>query len=204
MRPWRAKLARTRSAASEGSSTGRVCATRASDTMPGLATGAPSAIESSITIGAPIAQVFAFHLDTRNAARISPPGLRVLSVEGSFPLRLHSEVRLRARQLPLPWPQTWLIRVVELVEPTLIVDEMLRGPFAAWRHEHRFAELPGGRTQLTDHVTYRLPAGRLGKVADASLFRRLLLGTFRARQARTRSVLEAEVSASTLTANSLQ
>ena len=129
--------------------------------MPGLDDAAPSAIERSCTIDAPIAQVFAFHLDTRNAARISPPGQRVLSVEGSFPLRLGSEVRLRARQLPLPWAQTWLVRVVQLDEPTLIVDEMLRGPFAAWRHEHRFAELPGGRTLLTDHVAYRLPGGAL-------------------------------------------
>ncbi len=128
----------------------------------------------------------------------------MLSVEGSFPLRLGSEVRLRARQLPLPFAQTWLVRVVQFEPPTLIVDEMLRGPFAAWRHEHRFAELPGGRTQLTDFVTYRLPGGRLGKVADAVLGRRLLLATFRSRQARTRALLEAEVSQSTLIANPLQ
>jgi ligand-binding SRPBCC domain-containing protein len=128
----------------------------------------------------------------------------VLSVEGSFPLRMGSEVRLRARQLPLPRAQTWLIRVVQFEPPVLIVDEMLRGPFAAWRHEHRFAELPGGGTRLTDRVTYRLPGGRLGRVADAALGRRLLLGTFRSRQARTRAVLEAEVSQSTLIANPLQ
>jgi ligand-binding SRPBCC domain-containing protein len=134
--------------------------------------------------------VFAFHLDTRNAARISPPGQRVLSVEGSFPLRLGSEVRLRARQLPLPWAQTWLVHVVRLEEPTLIVDELLHGPFPAWRHEHRFAELPDGRTQLTDHVDYRQPGGALGRVADAVLVHRILLASFRSRQARTRAVLE--------------
>ena len=148
--------------------------------------------------------MFAFHLDTRNAARISPPGQRVLSVEGSFPLRLGSEVRLRVRQLPLPWAQTWLVRVVQLEQPELIVDEMLRGPFAAFRHEHRFAELPGGRTRLTDRVAYQLPGGALGRVADAIAVRRLLLATFRSRQERTRALLEAEVSTSTLTANSLQ
>jgi len=128
----------------------------------------------------------------------------VLSVEGIFPLRLGSEVRLRARQLPLPFAQTWLVRVAGFEPPTLIVDEMVRGPFAAWRHEHRFAELPDGRTQLTDLVTYRLPGGRLGKTADAALGRRLLLATFRSRQARTRAVLEAEASRNKLTANPLQ
>ena len=157
-------------------------------------------IESSCEIGAPIAQVFAFHLDTRNAARIVPPGQRVHSVEGSFPLRAGGEVRLRVRQLPLPWAQTWLVRVARIEEPTLIVDEMLRGPFALWRHEHRFAELPGGRTLLTDHVTYALPGGLLGRVADAALGRRLLLASFRSREARARTLIEAEVTARTLPA----
>jgi ligand-binding SRPBCC domain-containing protein len=161
-------------------------------------------IESSCEIDAPIAQVFAFHLDTRNAARIAPPGQQVLSVEGTFPLRVGSEVRLRARQLPLPWAQTWLVRVARIEEPTLIVDELLRGPFAAWTHEHRFAELPGGRTRLTDHVTYTLPGGALGRLADAVAGRRLLLATFRSRQRRTRELLEAEVTTNTLPANSSQ
>jgi ligand-binding SRPBCC domain-containing protein len=165
--------------------------------MPGLST-----IECSCEIDAPIAQVFAFHLDTRNAARISPPGLRVLSVEGSFPLRLGSQVRLRARQLPLPFVQTWLVRVARLEEPTLIVDELVRGPFATWLHEHRFSELPGGRTLLTDHVTYRMRGGALGTLADALAGHRLLLATFHSRQRRTKAVLEAEVSRSTLPANS--
>jgi ligand-binding SRPBCC domain-containing protein len=165
---------------------------------------APSAIERSCEIDAPIAQVFAFHLDTRNAARISPPGQRVLSVDGTFPLRLGSEVRLRVRQLPLPWAQTWLVRVARLEEPTLIVDEMLRGPFAAWRHEHRFTELPGGRTRLTDHVAYRLPGGALGRVANAAGGRRLLLATFRSRQQRTRAALEADATRDTVPGNSSQ
>ena len=153
-------------------------------------TGLGAMLECTCTIDAPIARVFAFHLDTRNAARIAPPGQQVLSVEGTFPLRLDSEVRLRVRQLPSPWAQTWLVRVVQLQAPTLIVDEQMHGPFAAWRHEHRFAELPDGRTQLTDHVDYRLPAGALGRVAGTLVVRRLLLRSFRSRQERTRALLE--------------
>ena len=172
--------------------------------MPALSTRAPSALERSIVIDAPIDRVFAFHLDTRNAARIAPPGQRVVSVEGTFPLRLGSEVRLRVRQLPSPWAQTWLVRVVQLEEPTLIVDDLLRGPFPAWRHEHRFARLPDGRTRLTDHVEYRLPAGALGRIADAVLARRILLRSFRSRQERTRALLEGEVRTSALIANSSQ
>jgi ligand-binding SRPBCC domain-containing protein len=157
--------------------------------MAALDTAGLTTIERSCTIDAPIAEVFAFHLDTRNAARIASPGQRVLSVEGTFPLREGSEVRLRVRQLPSPWAQTWLVRVVELEEPTLLVDELVRGPFPSFRHEHRFTELPGGRTRLTDHITYRLPAGALGRVANALIVRRILLASFRSRQARTAALL---------------
>jgi ligand-binding SRPBCC domain-containing protein len=132
--------------------------------------------------------VFAFHLDTRNAARISPPSQRIVSVEGTFPLALGSEVRLRTKQQPLPFAQTWVVRIARLEEPTLIVDQMLSGPFAFWLHEHRFAELPAERTRLTDHLSYALPAGPLGRVADALLGRRLIASTFRKRHGRTQAL----------------
>jgi ligand-binding SRPBCC domain-containing protein len=115
----------------------------------------------------------------------------VLSVDGTFPLELGSEVRVRTRQWPLPWAQSWHVRIAQLEPPTLMVDEMLRGPFAAWRHEHRLTELPDGRTRLTDHVTYRLPGGPLGRLADTPVVRRLLRSTFRSRHERTRALLEA-------------
>jgi ligand-binding SRPBCC domain-containing protein len=152
-----------------------------------------SVVELSCTLDAPIAEVFAFHLDTRNAARISPPSQRVVSVEGTFPLQLGSEVRLRTRQRPLPFAQTWRVRIARLEEPTLIMDEMLQGPFALWLHEHRFADLPDGRTRLTDHLTYALPAGALGRVVDRVAVRRLLLSTFRARHARTQALFSSTV-----------
>jgi ligand-binding SRPBCC domain-containing protein len=97
-------------------------------------------------------------------------------------------VRLRTKQRPLPFAQTWLIRIAQLDEPTLIVDQMLRGPFAFWLHEHRFADLPEGRTRLTDHLTYALPAGPLGRIADSLLGKRLIARTFAERHARTQGL----------------
>ena len=43
-------------------------------------------------------------------------------------------------------------------EPTLLVDEELKGPFAYWRHRHEFQALDGRRTLMTDHVEYQFPA----------------------------------------------
>ena len=49
------------------------------------------------------------------------------------------EVELHVKMAPLPGTQVWRVRITELVEPTLVVDELIKGPFAQFRHEHRFA-----------------------------------------------------------------
>jgi ligand-binding SRPBCC domain-containing protein len=147
-------------------------------------------LERSCIVRAPIDEVFAFHLDTRNAARISPATMPVLDVRGSFPLREGEQVQIVVRLWPTPFRQTWRVLAARIVAPTLVVDEMLVGPFPSWRHEHRFEDLGDGSTRLTDHVIYRLPFGTLGRVADRLAVHRLMDRTFAFRQARTRELLE--------------
>ena len=146
-------------------------------------------ITVSTEIGAAIDAVFAFHLDPRNAARISPRGTRVVSVEAPDQVREGDEIRLAVRQFPSPFVQRWRVRIERVEEPVAVVDVALAGPFPTWRHEHLFAVAGEGRTLLTDHVTYELPFGALGRIADRIVIRRVLLRTFRARHARTRAIL---------------
>ena len=149
--------------------------------------------ERSCVVRAPIDEVFSFHLDTRNAARISPRTLPVLDVRGSFPLAQGDEVELVVRLWPTPLRQTWRVRAERVVEPTLVLDRMLSGPFPSWLHEHRFEDLGDGTTRLTDHVEYRLPLGVLGVVADRLFVHAQLGRTFGFRQRRTQELLERRV-----------
>lgn len=143
-------------------------------------------------IAAPIADVFEFHRDTRNARRIGHPAQRILGVDGTFPLHEGDEVVLRVLVAPIPVPQRWRVRIATLVEPTLLVDETLDGPFRSFVHEHRFEDLGEGRTRLVDHVEYALPLGALGRLADRLVVSRLMRSTFAHRQRRTRELLEAD------------
>jgi ligand-binding SRPBCC domain-containing protein len=145
--------------------------------------------ERSTVIHAPIDEVFAFHLDTRNAARISPRTMPVDAVRGSFPVQAGDTVELDVRLWPSPLRQTWRVLIAERRDPVLVVDELLRGPFAAWRHEHRFADRGDGTTELTDHVEYRLPFGALG-VSAGPVVHLVLERLFRFRHARTRDLLD--------------
>lgn len=146
--------------------------------------------ERAIEIECPQARVFAFHLDTRNAAAIAPSGQRVLAVEGRFPVQEGDEVRLTVRQRPVPFAQHWRVRIAIVEPPRLLVDELLEGPFARFRHEHRIEAIGPDRTRLVDHVEYALPLGVLGRLADRVLVGRLLARTFAQRQEATRRLLE--------------
>jgi ligand-binding SRPBCC domain-containing protein len=146
--------------------------------------------ERSCVVLAPIADVFAFHLDTRNAAKIAPRTMPVVAVRGSFPLAQGDTVELVVRLWPTPFRQTWRVEAERIVEPTLVIDRMLQGPFPSWVHQHRFEDLGDGTTRLTDHVDYHLPFGVLGTLADRVAVRRLLDRMFRFRQARTRELLD--------------
>jgi ligand-binding SRPBCC domain-containing protein len=140
-------------------------------------------------IATSIEVVFAFHLDPRNAARIAPDGMRVLSVEAPERVQPGDEVVLVVRQRRIPFVQRWRVRIAEVDAPIAIVDVALAGPFRAWRHEHLFTVVSERRTLLTDRVTYTLPFGALGRVADRLVVRRMLTRAFRERQARTRAIL---------------
>lgn len=147
--------------------------------------------ERSIEIAAPVADLFAFHLDTRNAARIASKGQEIVSIEGEFPLVQGAEVILRVRQAPLPMTQTWRVRVTEVVDPTLVVDELIKGPFARFRHEHRFTAIDADRTLLTDHIEWELPGGPAGRLV-APIAARILERSFAERQETTKRLLEAD------------
>ena len=153
----------------------------------------PSVLERSVEIAAPVGAVFDFHLDTRNAALISPAGTRVVSVQGSFPVEAGDLVTMRMRQRPVPVTMGWRVRIESIDPDRRIVDVAERSPFAHWRHEHLFRELGPERTLMTDRVTYRLPAGRLGRLVERLAVRRQLEAAFAERQRRTREVLEERV-----------
>lgn len=89
-------------------------------------------------------------------------------------------VTWRARHFGRWWTLTSRITIVD--RPTRFADEQDTGPFAWFRHEHRFEPLPDGRTRMHDHWEHRSPLGLLGAIAD-----RLVLGGHMRRLLETRN-----------------
>ena len=73
-------------------------------------------------------------------------------------------------------------RITEFDPPHRFVDEMVRGAFQRFRHEHQFRAADGG-TEMVDIFDYTSPLGPLGSVADHLFLRRYMTRLLRQRNA---------------------
>jgi ligand-binding SRPBCC domain-containing protein len=64
-------------------------------------------------------------------------------------------------------------RITAYEPPHRFVDEMVRGPFRSFRHEHLF-EPAGAGTRMTDLVTFRMALGPVTELPAGLYLRRLL------------------------------
>jgi len=126
-------------------------------------------------LSAPPADVFSFHERPDAFNLLSPPGEGVEVETTASTLRPSTDiVRFTKRVMGLPFRFAMVHTAYEA--PHLFVDEQLRGPFAYWRHSHRF--IAGGwrgdpATLLSDRIDYGHPLLWAGNLAVAYPLRQL-------------------------------
>jgi uncharacterized protein len=109
------------------------------------------------------AEVYAFHERPDALARLIPPWERVRILVP--PCSLAKGTRVVLRQWIGPFPITVESVHVACQPGVSFVDEMVRGPFASWVHEHRFEHVSATASWLVDDVEYELPLEPLAVVA---------------------------------------
>ncbi|MBT2503511.1 SRPBCC family protein [Curtobacterium sp. ISL-83] len=147
-------------------------------------------------LDAPPERVFAISLDIGAHERsLAGTGERAVAGTTNGAIGLGETVTFRARHLGVVWQLT--SRITALEAPHRFVDEQVRGPFARFRHEHRFepsargtgmhpargarmppargARMPPARgTRMIDEIEFRAPFGPLGRLAEVLVLRRYL------------------------------
>lgn len=81
------------------------------------------------------------------------------------------EVTWEGRHFGVLWRMT--SRITEFEPPRRFVDEMVRGPFASFRHEHLFEDCRGC-TRMIDIVEFRTRLRAVGDLPAGMYLRRLL------------------------------
>ena len=122
------------------------------------------------TIRATRESAWDFFSNARNLAKSTPPGLGFQIVTPGLPARIHAGLMIEYRVTPLLGiPLAWLTEITHVSPGEYFVDEQRRGPYALWHHAHWFHDLGGGRIELEDRVTYRLPFQPIGDIVHPLL-----------------------------------
>jgi ligand-binding SRPBCC domain-containing protein len=127
-------------------------------------------------VAAPLSDVWEFHSRVTGLEALTPAwmNLRVESAVGpdgeSDPevLESGSELQLSIRPFGIGPRQRWTTAILEREsdeERAFFRDEMREGPFAKWKHTHRFVA-DGEETIVEDEIEYELPSGSVGRVVS--------------------------------------
>jgi ligand-binding SRPBCC domain-containing protein len=146
-------------------------------------------IDLTTEINAPIERVFDLARDLDLHARsMVHSGERAVAGRTTGLVEVGDTVTWRARHFGLWWSLTSRITAVEA--PTRFEDVQERGPFAWFRHEHRF-EIVGGVTRMRDHWEHRSPFGLIGRIVDRLVLRRYMQSLLVTRNAALKREAEA-------------
>lgn len=140
-------------------------------------------------VEASAAALDAWHRRAGAFDRLAPPWQSVRLLEA--PAALDGGARATIRVSMGPFHRRWVAAHEALDDGLGFVDEQVSGPFAHWRHEHRFLPHGSSRSLLDDRVDYGLPLGALGRLVGARSAARTVDRIFAYRHAVTRGDLAA-------------
>lgn len=129
--------------------------------------------------------LFAFHADPGNITEVMPPTLKLVKLVTDGPAMEGRLIELQCRDWGII-PLRWLCRWKRVAPPNLLVDEIIRGPFRLFIHEHRFDAAGDGLTRMTDRVTYAWGRSWWGRLVSETGVRGYLTLLFGYRHYRTR------------------
>lgn len=145
----------------------------------------PSTFRTSTPVAASAEALFAFHGDPSNLAVVMPPTLRLVSLKTDGPAKEGRLIELHCRDwwvIPMRWTCRW--RTVQ--PPHLLEDEIVKGPFPLFIHQHRFEGQGPGHCIMHDIITYQWGRSWWGRVVSETGVRFYLFVLFKYRHSRTR------------------
>ena len=67
----------------------------------------------------------------------------------------------------LPGVKTnWVTEITHIEDKVYFIDEQRFGPYKMWHHEHWFEEISENTTLISDKVSYKIPFGFFGSIAQ--------------------------------------
>jgi len=118
----------------------------------------------------PLAEAWDFFSSPLNLAKITPAKMNFIITSNFLPdTKMYPGMLISYKVSPVfGIKMNWVTEITHVKEHVYFVDEQRTGPYAMWHHEHHFKEIPGG-VLMTDILTYGIPYGIIGRIANTVL-----------------------------------
>ncbi|QDT36220.1 SRPBCC family protein [Stratiformator vulcanicus] len=137
--------------------------------------------DTSISVAAPIDEVFDFLTRPENVIQVTAPDAGVSVVDAPEVMQPGSRNKLKFSGFGPT--QTFIYEVTEFVRPERFVEVLIEGPMKMFRNEHEFESHGSDGTSVRDRIVFQPPGGLIGMVVNEKLIRSQLEKGFRFRHA---------------------
>ncbi len=122
-------------------------------------------------------KAWAFFSAPDNLAKMTPDYMSFVVTSGHTSKMYEGQI-ISYRIGILPGIKTnWVTEITHFKEHKYFVDEQRFGPYKMWHHEHFFEENEAG-VLMTDKVSYKIPFGIFGRLANLIFIEKELLNIF--------------------------
>jgi ligand-binding SRPBCC domain-containing protein len=116
--------------------------------------------------------------------KLITPNYMGFDVLFDVPEKMYPGLMIEYRVRPIfNLPMKWITEITHVEELKYFVDEQRKGPYRIWHHEHHFKEVSGG-VEMNDIVSYEIPFGIFGKLANPIIVQKKLNEIFDYRYAK--------------------
>lgn len=128
-----------------------------------------------------LSEAWDFFSSPVNLEKITPPHMGFKITSGT-PDKMYPGQIISYKVSPLPGIKVnWVTEITHVEKNLFFVDEQRFGPYRMWHHEHHFEE-KDGKVLMIDKVTYKIPFGIFGHIAQSLFVKKQLKEIFEFRK----------------------
>jgi ligand-binding SRPBCC domain-containing protein len=135
-------------------------------------------LESGQELQISLDEAWDYFSSPENLQKITPEKMR-FKITSKVDRKVYQGQIITYKVSPFPLITTnWVTEITRVKHQEFFIDEQRFGPYAMWHHEHFFESLPNGNTLMKDKISYKLPFGFLGTIAQKLFVKRQLTSIF--------------------------
>ncbi|MBB2149321.1 SRPBCC family protein [Pedobacter gandavensis] len=115
----------------------------------------------------PLATAWDFFSSPMNLAKITPAKMAFQVTSGvQIQEKMYPGMIITYKVSPLLGIKlNWMTEITQVKDQEYFIDEQRFGPYRFWHHQHHFRAINGG-VEMNDILTYGLPMGIFGRIAN--------------------------------------